>query len=121
MLSPAFLSFMEVFMLGGLLNYLNLMTTPFEILSDSDTKSDFYFFLKATGINSLGGVMEAAGILSAAIIIVASLVMLAIVNYPKTKAQTKEKLVNTLTVVAFIAAFPYLADAIYTIILDAFF
>ena len=98
-----------------------LSHTPFEILGDRGGTSDASSFVRRTGIPALGQVLNIAGILSAAIIILASLGVLLVVNYPKTVAQTKEKIVNALMVVAFIAAFPLIADAIYSVIIGAFY
>lgn len=98
-----------------------LSDTPFGILADSDRISDARGFIVKTGIPSLGQVLNVAGIISAAVIILAALGMLLIVNYPKTVAQTKEKIANALMVVAFIAAFPLIADALYTVITESFY
>lgn len=102
-------------------NYMLLDSTPFDILGETDTVLDTYSFIKGTGIPALGQVLNMLGILSAAIIILASLGMLLIVNYPKTVAQTKEKIANALMVVAFVAAFPLIADAIYSVIVGSFY
>ena len=95
--------------------------TPMEILGDPSTIADANSFIRRTGITALGQVLNIAGILSAGIVILASLGMLLIVNYPKTVAQTKEKIANALMVVAFIAAFPLVADAIYSVITGVFY
>lgn len=101
--------------------FVFLSDTPFGILADSDRISDARNFIVKTGIPSLGQVLNVAGIISAAVIILAALGMLLIVNYPKTVAQTKEKIANALMVVAFIAAFPLIADALYTVITESFY
>ena len=93
---------------------------PLEILGNPDSKGDFGHFVATSGIASLGQVLSIAGILSAAIVIACSLLLLVVVNYPKTKAQVKERIANSLIAVALIAALPYLADVIYSIILSMF-
>lgn len=100
--------------------FMLLSESPLGILGQEDTRGDFGSFVAKTGIASLGQVLNAAGILSAAIVIAASLLLLAVVNYPKTKAQTKERIVNALIAVALLAALPYLADVIYAVILGMF-
>ena len=110
---------------GVLMRFLNtialLTTTPFDILSQEDLKGKPSSFVRAIGAPALGQVLSATGILSAAIIILSSLAILRVANYPKTVAQTKEKIVNALMVVAFLAAFPLIADAIYTVVVTAFY
>lgn len=101
--------------------YVLLSDTPFGILSDEDRIGDARGFIIKTGIPALGQVLNIAGVVSAAIIILAALGMLLVVNYPKTVAQTKEKIANALMVVAFIAAFPLIADALYTVITQSFY
>ncbi len=103
------------------LRSIALLDTPFQILGSEDGIGDARGFIVKTGIPALGQVLNVAGIVSAAVIILASLGMLLIVNYPKTVAQTKERIANALMVVAFIAAFPLIADALYTIITQAFY
>lgn len=97
------------------------LSSPMEILGDPSTIGDANTFIKRTGITALGQVLNMAGILSAAIVILAALGMLLIVNYPKTVAQTKEKIANALMVVAFIASFPLIADAIYSVVTGIFY
>lgn len=104
-----------------LFNHIALLTSPFGILGDEDKLVDASPFVRATGVPALGQVLNVAGVLSAMIIILVSLAILLIANYPKTVAQTKEKIVNALMVVAFIAAFPLVADVIYSIIVGSFY
>ena len=100
---------------------LSELPPPLEILGDPDGAVDAAGFINNTGIPALGQVLNVAGILSAAIIVLTSLGMLLLVNYPKTVAQTKERIANALMVVAFIAMFPLLADVIYTVICQVFY
>ena len=94
---------------------------PFEILGDEDKLVDASSFVRQTGIPALGEVLNVVGVLSAMIIILVSIAMLLVANYPKTVAQTKEKIVNALMTVAFIAAFPLVADVIYSVIVGSFY
>ena len=96
-------------------------TTPFQILGKKDGSSTALKMVNRTGLGQLEQVLELFGILSAAIIIVCALGTLVIVNYPKTVAQTKEKIANAFMTIAFIAAFPLIADVIYTVIVNAFY
>ncbi len=96
-------------------------TTPFEIIGHTFNAGDAKAFTVTTGLAALGQVLNIFGILSAAVIIVTALGTLVIVNYPKTVAQTKEKVANAFMTVCFIAAFPFVADAIYNVLLDIFY
>ncbi len=99
-------------------------TTPFTILNkDSFTgvTRDETQFMNFLGLRQFADVLTAAGILSAIIIILCSICVLYVANYAKTVAQTKEKIILGLSAIAYIAAFPFIADVIYTIIKDAFF
>jgi len=99
-----------------------ILTGPMDILGESDAwYGDNYTFAKETGLLKLTSVLNAFGLLSAGIIILASLGTLVIVNYPKTKAQVKEKLANAFMMVAFLAAFPFIADVIYNVMINVFF
>lgn len=104
-----------------LFQYALLTETPFEILGRRDRAGNASQFIFNTGMAQVGEILNVAGILSAAIIIASSLAVLLIAQYPKTRAQTKEKIVNALMVVAFIAAFPFVADVIYTVITNIFY
>ena len=101
--------------------YILAKDTPFDILGEPDTAGDANTFIYTIGMPQVGEILNVAGILSAAIIIVASLGILLVAQYPKTRSQTKEKIVNALMVVAFIAAFPFVADVIYTVITNIFY
>lgn len=98
-----------------------LEESPFDILGRSDSSGTASNFIFNTGMAQIGEILNVAGILSAAIIIVSSLAVLLVAQYPKTRSQTKEKIVNALMVVAFIAAFPFVADVIYTVITNIFY
>jgi hypothetical protein len=92
------------------------------LVNDPAQGSSKYSDLRAfLGFFQLANVLEIAGILSASIIIVVSVLTLFIANYMKTRAQTKERIIMGLTSIAYIAAFPFLADVILTIIKEAFF
>ena len=90
-----------------------------QILSqDPPEPRGLYNFL---GFPQLQQVLSIAGIFSAMIIIVTSVIMLYLANYAKTVAQTKEKIIMALSAIAYIAAFPFIADVIYEIITTVFF
>ncbi len=104
-----------------LFQYALLKETPFEILGRKDNSGTASTFIFRTGMAQIGEILNVAGVLSAAIIIASSLAVLLIAQYPKTRAQTKEKIVNALMVVAFIAAFPLVADVIYSVVTSIFY
>ncbi len=111
-------------MFNGLVFHINravmLIDSPMAILSKQDNKYDPVSLKNFLGFHQLASVLEVAGILSAMIIIVASVMTLYVANYMKTRAQTKEKIIMGLSAVAYIAAFPFLADVIITLIKTAF-
>lgn len=100
------------------------LETPMDILSKDGVSADgplLVRFKNFLGFSQFSQVLSAAGILSAVIIIICSILTLYVANYMKTVAQTKEKIIMALSSVAYIAAFPFIADLILTVIKDAFF
>ncbi len=83
------------------------------------TTGEQFNIINAMGINSLAYIMNMVGLLSAATIIVASLVALLVVNYPKTVAQTKQRIVHVLFTVILMAAQPLLMDVVLSILLTS--
>ncbi len=96
------------------------LSTPFEILSvQDDTRTQGLF--DNLGFGRLMNILNYGGLIAAVVIIICSLIMLTVVNYPKTVAQTKQKVVHALFVIIIIAAAPYLADVILGVIYDTLF
>ena len=116
------MNFFSIFSYPGLNSFLYLFLTkdPLEIIGNDISISESRNFIVKSGFRQINEILNVVCILSAGVIILSSLAMLLIVNYPKTVSQTKEKIANALMVIAFIAAFPLIADTIYSIIYQIF-
>ena len=68
------------------------------------------------GLHALIWILDYAGILGSVIIIISSLIMLLVVNYPKTVAQTKQRIAQSFLTVVVIALLPLIFDVIYTLV-----
>lgn len=102
----------------------SLTKPPMEILGDSSgmpgagagPESNL---IMAMGLSTLAYIINLFGIMSAVTIIVASLVTLLVVNYPKTVAQTKQKIVHVLFSVILMASLPLIMDCILSLLVSA--
>ena len=105
--------------------------TPFEILNDKGKVSigqlrvggDLAggvsvetYLSDQTGVRLIGYILTYAAVISAIILIVSALVMLIIVNYPKTVAQTKQKIGQVFLTIIVVAMLPILFDVLYTLV-----
>ena len=97
--------------------------SPFEILGQGVNLEDESLgrFTKGLGIPYLAYTLEAVGIMSAIVIILLSMFSLLVVNYPKTVAQTKQRIAQAVISVLFIAILPLALDVVYNTCLKAFY
>lgn len=68
------------------------------------------------GFSTIVFILDYLGLASAIIVIICSVIVLLVVNYPKTVAQTKQRIAQALLTVIAIAALPTIADAVYTLV-----
>ena len=111
-----------LYFINSIYTYLLYTTseTPFSILKQSwRGATEKTQTINILGLPQLAYVLDIAGMIGAVIVIISSLLTLVLVNYPKTVAQTKTKIVHALLVVALIGALPFLADVVYTVIYNA--
>lgn len=96
--------------------------TPFDILGEPVNRtSDMGRFMNSLGMQPLAFTLEAIGMICAVVVILLSMLMLLVVNYPKTVAQTKQKIAQAILTVIFIAILPLFMDVIYNTCLMAFY
>lgn len=96
--------------------------TPFDILGEPVNRTrDMGRFMNSLGIQSLAFTLETIGLICAVVVILMSMLMLLVVNYPKTVAQTKQRIAQALISVIFIAILPLFMDVIYNTCLHAFY
>ena len=108
---------------GMLPGGFSLDKSPMEILSskmpgswDTDTSAEGKL-INAMGVKTLAFIINLFGIMSAIVIIVASFVALLVVNYPKTVAQTKQRIVHVLFTVVIMASLPLILDCILSLLI----
>ena len=75
-------------------------------------------FVESLGLPQLGYTLSVLGVWVGIIVIISGLLMLAIVQYPKTVAQTKTRIAVALIGVGLIAISPYLFDVVGSLIVD---
>lgn len=102
---------MNVFNLFNLDNIYSL-TTTWGILESDGADAGYTLY-----IPSLIKILDYVGIMGSVIIIISSLIMLLVVNYPKTVAQTKQRIAQSFFSVIVIGLLPLIFDVIYTIVL----
>ena len=95
-------------------SFIMAASTTWEILSD---KAKYTTSISELGLDAIVWILDYVGVIGAVIVIVASLVMLLIVNYPKTVAQTKQRIAQSFISVIIIGLLPLIFDTIYTAIL----
>lgn len=101
--------------------------TPFDILSNNGAVNAQYldvggkqaadYLYKASLQGQIATILDFVAVISGIILIIAALVMLIIVNYPKTVAQTKQKVAQVFLTLVAIALLPIIFDAVYTLTL----
>lgn len=101
--------------------------TPFDILSNKGPvdianinvggKAGADYLYKASLQGQIAAILDFVAVISGIILIIAALVMLIIVNYPKTVAQTKQKVAQVFLTLVAIALLPIIFDAVYTLTL----
>lgn len=99
------------------------MPTPFEILAETSQTdiNELNQFNRRMGISTLAFIIEAATYISAILVILIGFIYLLVCNYPKTVAETKQRVVHALFVCVFVALMPLLMDTVYNVFKWAFY
>lgn len=75
-------------------------------------------FVVSMGLPQLAYTLSVLGVWVGIIVIISGLLMLAIVQYPKTVAQTKTRIAVALIGVGLVACLPYMFDVVGSLIVD---
>lgn len=100
---------------------------PFDILNDMGSRSignlqangmshnASEYIRSQAGLPSIAYILTFAAVISGVALMIITLTMLIIVNYPKTVAQTKQKVAQIMVILIVIAMLPLFFDLFYTI------